>query len=127
MIGLRVAASVAVLAVVSSGCMRSYPALQPEVRVTPTVDVAPAPIVAARCPRDGAGLAHAQGRAIGAGSRPNGFVPVRVIRCPVVDKAGRACRPRIPVDACGQPQQPVLDALAAITWTSNGSFPVVWR
>ena len=45
----------------------------------------------------------------------------------VVDKAGRAYRPRIPVDACGQPQQPVLDALAAITWTSNGSFPVVWR
>lgn len=188
---LTVARAVALLvcALLTSGCMRSYPAVQPEVRITPRSAVAAAPIVAPRCPRDGAGLAHGQGRAIAAGSQPKEFVPARVIRCAVIserkradgaevstirqesgstprslldalelydlaastptskkqanvacpasytfpffllliDTGNRAYRPRIPITACGSPQQPVLDALSAITWTDDGSFAVVWH
>jgi len=183
------AAAMVALSVITSSCMRSYSPVQPEVRVTPMVALAAAPLVAPRCPRDSAGLAHGKGRAIVAGSHPPGFVPVRVIRCAVinerqradgnevttirqesghssatlldalelddlaaptptsknqpgfacaafytfpfllllVDETGRAYRPRIPITACGNPQQPVLDALTAIVWTSAGSFSVVWH
>lgn len=85
---LRASAVVVAVAVVMTGC--SYPAPPPEVRVTPTVPVAAALIVAPRCPRDGAGLAHGQGRAIVAGSQPKGFVVVRVIRCAVIGERQRA-------------------------------------
>lgn len=38
---------------------------------------------------------------------------------------GHAYRPRIPIDGCRNPQQPVVDALAAISWPSNETFAVV--
>lgn len=185
---LKVAAALVALAVVITSCTRSYSA-PPEVRVTPTVAVPAAPIVAPRCPPDGAGLAHGQGKPLAEGSQPTGFVATGVIRCAVtserqradgaevstirqesgqssaalldalglddlrvsnptstnqpgvacpasysfpfflllVDKAHRAYRPHIPVTPCGNPQQPVLDALTAMTWTSNGTFAVVWH
>lgn len=45
----------------------------------------------------------------------------------LVEENERAYRVRVPVTSCGNPQQSVLDALAAIAWTSNGTFDVVWR
>lgn len=43
----------------------------------------------------------------------------------LIDKTDHAYRPRIPATSCGNPQQPVLDALTAIAWTSSGTFDVV--